>query len=88
MAGLDVMALKPKSLSLHWEMMFTRSMFGTPDMAEQGKLLAQVAQLVDAGRLRTTAGAHFGAINAANLRKAHAFIESGKAQGKVVLEGF
>ena len=88
MAGLDLMAMKQKALSLHWELMFTRSMFGTPDMAEQGKLLAQVAQLVDAGRIRTTAGAHYGVINAANLRKAHAFIESGKAQGKVVLEGF
>ena len=88
MAGLDVMALKSKALSLHWELMFTRSMFGTPDMAEQGRLLAQVAQMVDAGRLRTTAGAHFGTINATNLLRAHAFVESGQAQGKVVLEGF
>ena len=88
MAGLDVMALKSKALSLHWELMFTRSMFGTPDMAEQGRLLADIAQLVDAGRIRTTAGAHFGTINAANLLRAHAWIESGKAQGKVVLEGF
>ena len=85
---LDAMKLKSKTLSLHWELMFTRSMFGTPDMAEQGKLLAEVAMLVDAGRVRTTAGAHYGKINAANLLKAHAFIESGKAQGKVVLEGF
>jgi len=68
--------------------MFTRSMFGTPDMAQQGELLAEVARLVDAKRLRTTAGAHYGTINAANLLRAHAFIESGKAQGKVVLEGF
>jgi zinc-binding alcohol dehydrogenase family protein len=88
MAGLDVMALKQKALSLHWELMFTRAMFETPDMAEQGKLLAEVAMLVDAGRIRTTAGAHYGAINAANLLRAHAWIESGKAQGKVVLEGF
>ncbi len=88
MAGLDVMALKPKALSLHWELMFTRPMFGTPDMDEQGRLLAEVAQLVDAGRIRTTAGAHFGAIDAANLLRAHAWIESGKAQGKAVLEGF
>jgi NADPH:quinone reductase-like Zn-dependent oxidoreductase len=51
-------------------------------------LLAEVAELVDAGRIRTTANAGFGQINAANLRKAHALIESGKAQGKVVLEGF
>ena len=88
MAGLDVMALKSKALSLHWELMFTRAMFETPDMAEQGKLLAEVAMLVDARRIRTTAGAHYGAINAANLLRAHAWIESGKAQGKVVLEGF
>jgi zinc-binding alcohol dehydrogenase family protein len=88
MPVLDAMKLKSKALSLHWELMFTRSMYGTPDMAEQGKLLAEVTRLVDSGRIRTTAGAHFGAINAANLLKAHAFIESGKAQGKVVLEGF
>ena len=85
---LDAMKLKTKALSLHWELMFTRSMFGTPDLAEQGQLLAEVARLVDAGRLRSTAGEHFGRIDAANLLKAHAFIESGKAQGKLVLEGF
>lgn len=88
MAALDLMLLKPKALSLHWEMMFTRSMFETPDMAEQGRLLAEVAQLVDDGRIRATVGVHMGTINAANLRKAHALIESGKAQGKVVLQGF
>ncbi len=85
---LDAMPLKTKSLSLHWEMMFARSRFETPDMAEQGALLAEVAALVDAGRIRTTANASFGTINAANLKKAHALIESGKAQGKVVLAGF
>ena len=88
MPVLDAMKLKTKAISLHWELMFTRSMFETPDMAEQGQLLAEVARLVDEGRLRTTAGAHFGTINAANLLRAHAFVESGKAQGKVVLEGF
>ena len=86
--SLDAMPLKQKSLALHWELMFTRSMFETPDMAAQGRLLAEVAGLVDAGRLRTTLNANFGRINAANLRRAHALIESGKAQGKVVLEGF
>jgi zinc-binding alcohol dehydrogenase family protein len=88
MNGLDLMQLKSKSIALHWEMMFTRAMFETPDMQEQGKLLAEVAALVDAGRIRTTANANYGVINAANLRKAHALIESGEAQGKVVLEGF
>jgi zinc-binding alcohol dehydrogenase family protein len=86
--SLDAMPLKTKSISLHWEMMFARSRFQTPDIAEQGALLAEVAALVDAGRIRTTANASFGAINAANLRKAHALIESGTAQGKVVLAGF
>jgi zinc-binding alcohol dehydrogenase family protein len=88
MKVLDAMPLKTKSLSLHWEMMFARSRFETTDIAEQGALLAEVAALVDAGRVRTTANASFGTINAANLRRAHALIESGKAQGKVVLAGF
>ncbi|MFV0672948.1 zinc-binding alcohol dehydrogenase family protein [Variovorax sp. tm] len=88
MKVLDAMPLKTKCISLHWEMMFARSRFETPDIAEQGALLAEVAALVDAGRVRTTANASFGTINAANLRRAHALIESGKAQGKVVLAGF
>jgi zinc-binding alcohol dehydrogenase family protein len=88
MKSLDVMLLKPKSISLHWELMFTRSMFETADMEEQGKLLAEVADLVDAGRIHTTISANFGAINAANLRAAHRLIESGRAHGKIVLEGF
>lgn len=85
---LDVMKLKRKSLSLHWELMFTRSLFETPDMIEQHHLLQRVSQLVDQGVLRTTLGEHFGTINAANLRRAHALLESGKAKGKIVLEGF
>jgi zinc-binding alcohol dehydrogenase family protein len=85
---LDVMLLKGKSLSLRWESMFTRSMFQTPDMQAQHDLLEQVAQLVDDGQVRTTLAEHFGPINAANLQRAHACIESGTARGKVVLEGF
>jgi len=85
---LDVMQLKRKALSLHWEMMFTRPMFGTPDMAEQGRLLSRVAALVDEGRLRSTVSEHFSPINAAQLRRAHALVESGRMRGKVVLSGF
>ena len=88
MPVLDAMPLKSKCISLHWEFMFARSLHQTPDMHRQGELLAEVAQLVDAGRVRTTLGEVFGVIDAANLTRAHAFIESGKAQGKVVLEGF
>ena len=85
---LDANVLKRKSLSLHWELMFTRSLFQTADMDEQGKLLNEVARLVDEGRIRTTLAEHFGTINAANLKRAHALIESGRAKGKIVLEGF
>ncbi len=85
---LDVMQLKRKSLSLHWELMFTRSLFETPDMIAQHHLLTEVAELVDAGRVKTTVGEHFGTINAANLRRSHQLIESGRAVGKIVLEGF
>ena len=87
-AQLDALPLKRKSLSLHWELMFTRPMFETPDMVRQHELLQRVAELVDAGTLRTTLAEHFGVINAANLRRAHALLESGRARGKVVLEGF
>lgn len=87
-ATLDATPLKRKSISLHWELMFTRSMFGTPDMIRQHQLLQRVSQLIDGGILRTTVGERFGKINAANLRRAHALIETHRARGKVVLEGF
>ncbi|KQQ84509.1 zinc-binding alcohol dehydrogenase family protein [Aureimonas sp. Leaf324] len=85
---LDVIPFKRKAVSIHWELMFTRSIFQTADMGEQGRILNQVAQLVDEGRIRTTATSTLTPINAANLRQAHALLESGKARGKVVLEGF
>ncbi|MGI2179415.1 zinc-binding alcohol dehydrogenase family protein [Shewanella frigidimarina] len=86
--ALDVTKLKLKSLSLHWEFMFARSMFNAVDMDEQGRLLNRVAELVDQGFIQTTLGQHMGAINAANLRAAHEALEAGRAIGKIVLEGF
>jgi len=80
--------LKGKSASLHWEAMFTRSTFQTPDMDAQHRLLNEVAGMVDAGTIRTTLAENLGAINAANLRRAHAMVESGRMRGKLVLEGF
>ena len=85
---IDVRLLKRKSISLHWELMFTRSLFTTSDMIEQHRLLKEVARLVDEGILRTTFNDHFGTICAANLKRAHALLESGRARGKIVLEGF
>jgi zinc-binding alcohol dehydrogenase family protein len=85
---IEIGALKRKSVSLHWELMFTRSLFQTADMQRQHELLAEVARLVDAGTLRSTLGEHLGPINAAQLRRAHALLESGRARGKLVLQGF
>ena len=87
-AVIDIAPFKTKSVSVHWEMMFTRSLFTTNDMIGQHELLTEVAQLVDAGVIRTTLAERFGTINAANLKRAHALIETGKARGKIVLEGW
>jgi NADPH2:quinone reductase len=87
-ASLDVNIFKRKSVSTHWEFMYTRSMFGTPDMAEQGALLNEVCRLVEESKLLTTLGQHYGRINAENLKRAHRMLESGKTVGKIVLEGF
>ncbi|WP_347259852.1 zinc-binding alcohol dehydrogenase family protein [Rudaea sp.] len=86
--SLDVLAFKRKSLSLHWESMFTRSTFRTPQFARQGEILRRIAQLVDRGVIRSTVAERFGTINAANLKRAHALLESGGSRGKIVLEGF
>jgi zinc-binding alcohol dehydrogenase family protein len=85
---IDARPLKAKSLSLHWEMMFTRSRFQTDDIARQGELLAQVAAAIDAGTLRSTMTRHFGQLSVATLRDAQAHVESGRAIGKAVLDGF
>src|SRR5580658_2964967 len=85
---VDINKLKPKCISLHWEFMFARARYETADMGEQGRLLNEVSRLVDAGQIRTTMRQNLGSINAANLKRAHALIESGTAIGKLVLYGF
>jgi zinc-binding alcohol dehydrogenase family protein len=85
---LDIKPLKRKSVSVHWEAMFTRSMFETADMIAQHRLLNEVAAMIDSGLIVTTAAQELTPINAANLIKAHAQIESGTTIGKVVLSGW
>lgn len=85
---LNVMPFKAKAVSTHIELMYTRSMFETDDMIAQHHILNETAKLIDKGIIKTTVGQHFGKINAENLRKAHALLESHKAKGKIVLEGF
>lgn len=86
--SLPMMALKQKSISFHWEYMFTRSLFQTPDQIEQHHILSELARLVDAGRIKTTATEDLGPINATNLRQAHRLLESGSSIGKTTLTGF
>ena len=85
---LDINKLKPKSLSLYWEFMFARSRPESAHMREQGRLLNKVAEMVDAGLIRSTALTNIGVIDATNLKRAHASVESGKTIGKIVLSGF
>ena len=86
--ALDVMLFKRKAVSIHHELMFTRSLYGTPDMDEQGNILNALAVLVDDGKIRTTLTERLSPTNAANLKTVHALIESGAAKGKIVVEGF
>ncbi|MBL8024339.1 MAG: zinc-binding alcohol dehydrogenase family protein [Elusimicrobia bacterium] len=80
--------MKIKAASLHWEFMFARAMFKTPDMIEQHKLLNYVAEEIDAGRIRTTLSKVLTPINAENIRAAHALVETGRAKGKIVVQSF
>ncbi|MGB1292509.1 MAG: zinc-binding dehydrogenase, partial [Pseudoalteromonas sp.] len=84
----DILKLKRKSISLHWEFMYTRSMYQTDDMIAQHQLLTELAELVDNGTIKTTLGQHLGKISVENLVKAHQILESYQSRGKLVLEGF
>jgi zinc-binding alcohol dehydrogenase family protein len=84
----DIVALKTKSLAVHWELMFTRSLFKTLNVSRQHDLLRRVAALVDDGTLISTMTNRIDGINANHLKQAHALIEQGGTRGKIVLEGF
>ena len=87
-SSINISLLKQKSVSLHWEFMYTRSLMQTEDIEAQRELLNRVSDAVDAGTIITTVNREMGTVNAANLKEAHAFQESGGAIGKTVLEGF
>ena len=83
--GLDILPLKDKSIAFHWEFMFTRPLFQTPDMIAQHEALERIAELADAGSIRTTLTAELSPFSAATLREAHAMVEDGHMTGKVVV---
>jgi NADPH:quinone reductase len=83
--GLETLPLKNKSIALHWELMFTRSLYEADDMVAQHDLLEEVARLVDAGTVRTTLTEEITGLTAENLRRAHGMVEDGHMIGKVVV---
>ncbi len=85
---LDLRLVKAKSVSVHWESMYTRSTFGTPDLERQREILDTVADAVDAGTIASPATQHLGAIDAAGVRAAQELIEAGSVIGKLTLSGF
>jgi len=85
---VDLGLLKNKSATFVWEFMFTRAMFQTPDMIRQHQILNLVSGLITEGTLKTTVNERLSPINAANLRTAHAQLESGTTIGKIVLSGW
>ena len=85
---LELGPLMGKSVTFAWELMFTRPQFQTPDMIVQHEILDEAAALFEKGTLRTTMTTNLGRIDAANLKRAHAMLESGRTIGKIVLEGF
>jgi zinc-binding alcohol dehydrogenase family protein len=84
---LDLKPLKPKSISWHWEYMFTSPLFQPGDSSHH-QLLKRVAEMIDDGTLRTTIAEQLGPITAQTLREAHARVESGSMIGKIVVAGF
>jgi zinc-binding alcohol dehydrogenase family protein len=84
---VNINVFQGKSVGFMWELMFTRSMFNTPDMQAQHDLLNETARLIDDGLLKTTMAENYGPLTAENLRKAHGKIESGSMIGKLVLSG-
>ncbi|WP_250009829.1 zinc-binding alcohol dehydrogenase family protein [Actinoplanes sp. M2I2] len=82
---LNLQPLMQKSISWHWEWMFTRSVFQTADITDQRDLLDRASQMFDAGDLRTTLTTELVGFTAENLREAHQLVESGRTIGKVVV---
>lgn len=84
-AHFDIGVFKRKSIAIHWELMFTRPLYETHDLHEQGRLLRRVAQLVDEGVLKSTMNAPVHSLDVGTLEAAHLELRAGTAIGKRVL---
>ena len=85
---LSMDLLKQKSVRLCWEFMFSRSAAGGDAQLAQGRILDRLADLVEAGEIRSTLTRTLGPISAAPLQQAHDLLASGRTLGKIALEGW
>ena len=65
--------------------MFTRSMFGTQDMARQGAILSRMARMVDDGIISSTETQSLHGLSVETLKNAHRIIETGAMIGKLTV---
>ncbi|MCX2477315.1 zinc-binding alcohol dehydrogenase family protein [Pedobacter sp. MC2016-05] len=83
---VNLRQLKGKSVSFHWELMFTRSMLQTEDMESQHHILNTVARWLDEGKISSTQNSILTGLTAKNLKEAHRLLESGTTIGKLVIK--
>lgn len=84
--SVNLIQLKSKAVSFHWELMFTRAMFHTDDMQRQHDILNRISELLDDGTLVSTLKQTLNGFNVGNLKEAHRIVESGQSIGKVVIK--
>lgn len=86
-AKLDLDLYMAKSVRINYELMFTRSLFGTEKMQLQGEILSRLSAMISAGTIRHVMTENFGPMTTESLARAHAHIEKGRMLGKLALSG-
>jgi NADPH2:quinone reductase len=77
-------SLKPKSVTWHWESIFTRPLHDlSPERHHD--ILNEIGRLIESGELRPPPTHVLSPLNAQTLRKAHQIVEQHSAHGKVVI---
>lgn len=82
---LDIFPFKNKAQSIHWELMFVKSMTGYR-IESQGQILKETAELIDSGKIRTSMNKVLKGLTVANIKAAHTLAENHEAIGKIVIE--
>ncbi|MHA3067211.1 zinc-binding alcohol dehydrogenase family protein [Lacticaseibacillus saniviri] len=83
---LPMSKIKNKSASFDWEFMFAKANYQY-HIETQGQALQLMAELFDAGVLKSTLSKTYHGISADTIRQAHADVEADRMIGKVVVSG-